>query len=239
MKEAGLTIHPKKCALAKEETSYLGLVLGRGVIRPQVGKVEAIMAAERPTTKKQVRSFLGLVGWYRRFIPNFSEKAVVLTELTRKCQPNKVDWTEECEAAFKDLKGSLCKEPVLLSPDFEKLFTVQTDASERGLRAVLLQGDSGQLQPVAYISRKLLPRECNYSTVEKECLAIKWALDSFRYYLLGRKFVLETDHRALSWLGQMRDSNARITWWFLAVQPFDFDVLYRAGKLNCTADTQN
>ena len=236
VKEAGLTIHPQKCTLAREETAYLGYVLGRGVIRPQVGKVEAIKTAERPTTKKQVRSFLGLVGWYRRFIPNFSQRAVPLTELTRKSQPNKVVWTEECEEAFQGLKDSLCKEPVLLSPDFEKTFTVQTDASERGLGAVLLQGADGQLKPVAYISRKLLPRECNYSTVEKECLAIKWALDSFKYYLLGRKFVLETDHRALSWLGRMKDTNSRITRWFLAVQPFDFDVLYRSGKLNTTAD---
>ncbi|KAL2103518.1 hypothetical protein ACEWY4_000386 [Coilia grayii] len=236
VKEAGLTIHPEKCTLAKEETAYLGYMLGRGVIRPQVGKVEAIKACERPTTKKQVRSFLGLVGWYRRFISNFSERAVPLTELTRKSQPNKVAWTEECEAAFQGLKDSLCREPVLLSPDFNKTFTVQTDASERGLGAVLLQEDDGHLRPVAYISRKLLPRECNYSTVEKECLAIKWALDSFKYYLLGRKFVLETDHRALSWLGRMRDTNSRITRWFLAVQPFDFEVLYRSGKLNITAD---
>ncbi|KAL2102391.1 hypothetical protein ACEWY4_001559 [Coilia grayii] len=134
-------------------------MLGRGVIRPQVGKVEAIKACERPTTKKQVRSFLGLVGWYRRFISNFSERAVPLTELTRKSQPNKVAWTEECEAAFQGLKDSLCREPVLLSPDFNKTFTVQTDASERGLGAVLLQEDDGHLRPVAYISRKLLPRE--------------------------------------------------------------------------------
>lgn len=90
--------------------------------------------------------------------------------------------------------------------------------------------------PVAYISRKLLPRESRYSTVEKECLAIKWALDSLSYYLLGRKFRLETDHRVLSWLGQMRDTNSRITRWFLAIQPFDFEVLYRSGTQNCTAD---
>ncbi len=85
-------------------------------------------------------------------------------------------------------------------------------------------------------SRKLLSCESTYSTVEKECLAIKWALDSLRYYLLGRKFRLETDHRALSWLGQMRDTNSIITRWFLAMQPFDFEVLYRSGIQNCTAD---
>lgn len=236
IKNAGLTIRPDKCTLARTETQYLGYVLGHGVIRPQVGKVEAIKRAERPVTKKQVRSFLGLVGWYRRFIPSFSEQAYALTELTKKDKPNRICWTPDCEKAFQGLKSSLCTEPVLQSPDFEKTFIVQTDASEHGIGAVLLQEGQGQLQPIAYISRKLLPRECKYSTVEKECLAIKWALDSYRYYLMGRKFILKTDHRALSWLGRMRDTNARITRWFLAVQPFDFEVLYKRGSQNCTAD---
>ncbi len=149
--------------------------------------------------------------------------------------PNKVNWTMDCEKAFQDLKNLLCKEPVLQSPNFEQMFTVQTDASEHGLGAVLLQGEQRHLKPIAYISRKLLPRETKYSTVEKECLAVKWALDSLRYYLLGRKFQLEMDHRALAWLGKMRDTNARITRWFLA-KFFDFEVLYRTGTYNCTAN---
>ena len=136
--------------------------------------------------------------------------------------------------AFQDLKDSLCQEPILQSLDFDKTLTVQTDASEHGLGAVLLQVETGQLKPIAYISQKLLPHESNYSTVEKVYLAIKWELDSLRYYLLGRKFILETDHRALSWLGRMRDTNTRNTRWFLAIQPFDFEVLYRAGAQNCT-----
>ncbi len=184
-----------------------GYVLGHGLVRPQVGKIEAIKNAERPETKKQVRSFLGLVGWYRRFIPNFSARAVALTDLTKKCHPNKVHWTIDCEKAFQDLKN-LCMEPVLQSPNFEQMFTVQTDASEHGIGAVLLQGEQGYIKPIASISRKLLPRETKYSTVEKECLAVKWALDSLRYYLLGRTFRLEMDHRALAWLGKMRDTNA-------------------------------
>lgn len=158
IKSAGLTLRPDKCFLAKRETQYLGFVLGHGVIRPQISKIEAIQSAGRPQTKKQVRSFLGLIGWYRRFIPNFSTRAAAVTTLTKKDKPNKVVWTDECEFAFQDLKDSLCKEPILQSPDFEQTFTVQTDASEHGIGAVLLQGDSGQLRPVAYISRKLLPR---------------------------------------------------------------------------------
>ncbi len=132
------TIRPDKCAMSKTETTYLGYKLGHGVIRPQVGKIEAIKHAERPTSKKQVRSFLGLVGWYRHSIPHFSARAVALTNLTKKDKPNKMDWTAECESAFKDLKDVLCKEPVLQSPNFDQPFTVHTDASEYGLGAVLL-----------------------------------------------------------------------------------------------------
>lgn len=236
IKAAGLTIRPDKCSIAKAETTYLGHVLGHGVIRPQVGKIEAIKLANRPSTKKQVRSFLGLVGWYRRFIPQFASRALALTDLTKKNKPTKVEWIMDCDNAFNDLKNALCSEPVLQSPKFDQPFTVQTDASEFGLGAVLLQGEQGQLRPIAYISRKLLPRETRYSVVEKECLAVKWALDSFKYYLLGRRFTLETDHRALTWLGRMKDTNARITRWFLSMQPFVFDVVYRKGPQNCTAD---
>lgn len=138
IKSAGLTLCPDKCFLAKRETQNQGFVLGHGVIWPQVSKNEAIKYAGRPQTKKQVRSFLGLIGWYRRFIPNFSAQAAVLTTLTKKVKSNKMVWTGECELAFQDLKDCLCKDPILQSPDFEQTFTVQTDASEHGIGAVLL-----------------------------------------------------------------------------------------------------
>lgn len=111
------------------------------------------------------------------------------------------------------LDSALSSEPMLHCPDFEQLFIIQTDASDRGLGAVLLQGLTDR-HPVAFISRKLYPREVRYSTVEKECLAVKWAIDSLKYYLLGRKFVLDTDHKALTWLKRMKDTNSRITRWY-------------------------
>ena len=215
---------------------YLGHILGRGVIRPQKDKVQAVQECQRPKTQKDVRSFLGLVGWYRRFVPDFARRAAPLTDLTRKSGFAKIQWGEEQERAFLDLKGALCKDPVLQSPDFEQHFTVQTDASGVGLGAVLLQGEGDNMKPVAYVSRKLFPRETRYASVELECLAVKWALDTLKYYLLGRDFTLETDHRALRWLGSMKDSNARITRWFLALQPFRFTVQYRAGRQNTEAD---
>src|SRR4029434_5917118 len=236
IKRAGLIVHPRKCALAQEEVRYLGHVLGRGVIRPQKDKVQAVQACPRPRTKKEVRSFLGLVGWYRRFVPDFSTRAAPMTDLTTNTGFPQIQWGEDQERAFLDLKEALCTYPVLQSPNFEEPFTVQTDASGVGLGAVLLQGEGEDQKPVAYISRKLFPRETRYAAVELECLAVKWALDSLKYYLIGRDFTLETDHRALQWLGRMKDSNARITRWFLALQPYRFTVRYRAGKQNIVAD---
>ena len=203
---------------------YLGHVVGCGVIQPQRDKIEAIRTCPQPQTKKDIRSFLGLAGWYRCFVPNFAIRAAPLTDLTRKSGSVNVQWEDQHQKAFMDLKETLCSGPVLQSPDFEKPWTVQTDASGVGLGAVLLQGEGEQQRPVAYTSRKLFPRETRYSAIELECLAVKWALDTFRYYLLGRDFVLETDHRALKWLGTIKDTNARITRWFLALQPFKFHV---------------
>lgn len=233
---AGLTVNPSKCVFASAETAYLGHVIGNGVIKPQVSKIQAIESCPLPQTRKQLRSFLGMAGFYRRFIPRFSTRAAPLTDLTGIKCPNQINWTEEAIAAFKDISQSLSSEPVLYSPDFNEPFFLQTDASHRGLGAVLLQGLEGERHPVAYISRKLFPREVRYSTVEKEALAIKWALDSFRYYLLGREFTLETDHSALQWMEKMKDKNGRITRWYLALQPFRFVIKHIPGKNNVTAD---
>ncbi len=165
---------------------------------------------EPPTKdKKEVRSFLGLVGWYRRFVPNFASIAAPLTNLLSKMVTNPIPWTDDCETAFNSLKEKMCSSPVLQSPDFSQRFLVQVDASATGIGAVLAQGSAGEERPVVYLSRKLLPRETRYSAVEKEGLAIKWSLDSLRYYLLGREFDLETDHRALTWIQSMKDQTKK------------------------------
>ncbi len=233
---AGLSLNVAKCEWARQETGYLGYHLGNGELRPQVCNMEAIQRSPRPRTKKEVRSFLGLVGWYRRFIPDFANIATPLTDLPTKTGKNPVAWTGACEEAFNTLKERMCSSPVLQSPNFDQQFLVQVDASEKGIGAVLAQGTAGQEKPVVFLSRKLLPRETRYSTIEKECLAIKWSLESLRYYLLGREFDLETDHRALTWIHTMKYHNARITRWYLALQPYSFKVRHRPGKLNLVAD---
>ena len=191
----------------------------------------------QPKTKKQVRVFLGLAGYYRKFIPNFATVAAPLTDLTRKMAPEKVSWTQSCGRAFHLLKNALCSSPVLHSPDFDREFLLQTDASNRGIGAVLAQvDDDGDEHPIAYYSRKLLPREEKYATVEQECLAIKLGVQAFRAYLLGREFMVQTDHRCLEWLDRFKDDNSRLTRWSLALQPFKFTVQHRPGRANNNAD---
>ncbi len=180
--------------------------------------------------KTQVRAFLGLAGYYRCFIPNFSSLAAPLTDLTRKGQPECVIWSPETEEAFHQIKRALTEEPVLRVPDFGCPFLLQTDASDAGLGAVLSQVQEGEEHPVLFI--KLTKAERNYATIEKEALAVKWAVLELRYYLLGRKFTLLTDHAPLKWMARAKDSNARVTRWFLALQDFCFVVRHRARTSN-------
>ena len=174
LQELGLTTKPSKCQFAMTEYTYLGQVVGNGVVKPEEGKLRKIEQFPQPKTKKQIRSFLGLSGYYHRFIPNYANIAVPLTNMTRKSEPEKVIWTPQCTEAFSKLKELLLSAPVMMNPDFSCPFILQTDASEVGVGAVLSQIDAeGCDHPVAYFSRKLLPREQKYATIEKECLAIK------------------------------------------------------------------
>ena len=237
LREAGLTAKAKKCEFGASECAYLGHIVGSGRVRPLPGKIFAIESLGVPTTKKEVRTFLGITGYYRRFIENYSSIAAPLTDLTKKDAPHKVKWNQECDNTFQKLKEILCSEPVLRNPDFGAPFILQTDASDRGIGAVLNQcAEDGQEHPVAYWSRKLLPREQRYSTIEKECLAIKLGIEAFRVYLLGRPFTIETDHRALVWMDRLKTTNNRLARWSLALQSYDFQVCHRAGKENGNAD---
>ena len=201
LRTAGLTAKPSKCHFAMKECTYLGHIVGNGQVRPEIGKLTAVEDFPVPKTKKEVRTFLGLTGYYRKFVPCYASLAAPLTELTRSNAPTIVKWTTSCNTAFMDLKRLLCSSPVLQCPDFSRPFILQTDASDWGVGGVLSQLDQEGLDhPVAYFSRKLLPRERRYATVEKECLAIKLAIQAFRVYLLGKPFRIVTDHHALEWL---------------------------------------
>ena len=227
LREAGLTAKLRKCQFAKAECVYLGHRVGQGKIVPEQSKIDAVQRFPVPTTKKHVRVFLGLAGYYRKFIQNFSEITAPLSDLVKRNRPNQIQWNEKLDQAFKKVKELLCKKPVLRSPDFQRPFLLQTDASEQGIGVVLSQREEdGTDYPVAYFSKKLLPREQRYSTVEKECLAIRLGVQAFRVYLLGRPFQIQTDHRSLEWLDRLKTDNARLARWSLALQPYQFSVVH-------------
>ena len=237
LQQAGLTIKLSKCQFGMDHCVYLGHVVGKGVVIPELSKLRAVEAFAVPETKTEVRAFLGMTGYYRRFIANYAEIASPLTDLVKKSAPNKVLWSDGCNSAFNTLKKLLCSSPVLSSPDFSREFILQTDASDRAVGAVLSQvNEIGEEHPVGYFSRKLLPREERYSTIEKECLAIKRGVEAFSVYLVGRDFVIQTDHRALQWLNSLKDSNSRLTRWSLTLQAYSFSVRHRPGTTNSNAD---
>ena len=158
LRKYNLTAKPKKCQFGMHECIYLGHIVGNGQVKPDPNKLAAVKDYPIPKTKKEVRCYLGLTGYYRKFIANFAKLAMPLSDLTKKSLPDKVNWSTECEVAFNSLKKALCESPVLQSPDFNKQFVLQTDASDRGVGAVLSQRDeNGCDRPTAFYSKKLLP----------------------------------------------------------------------------------
>ena len=236
LRNAGLTAKPSKCFIGFDQIDCLGHIVGDQRLEPESNKVEVIRNAPVPETKKQVRSFLGLAGFYRKFIPNFSAISAPLSDLTKKGQPNKIAWTETEQRAFDTLKLMLCSHPILKLPDFNQNFILRTDASEYGLGAVLLQDEDGEKFPVAYASKKLSTRERSYAVIEKECFAVVWGIQKFHQYLYGREFVLETDHQPLTYLNKSKTDNSRLMRWALQLQPYRFRIVAIKGSDNVGAD---
>ena len=238
LKSYGLTARPSKILAGFQSLEFLGHVVGSGVLRPDESKTEKILQVSTPTTKKQVRSLLGLLSFYRRYIPGFASVAAPLTDLTkeggRSCRS--IHWTPDCASALQEIQDILSRKPVLLLPRLDLPFVLQTDASSTGLGAVLLQEFEDSLHPVCFASRKLLDREKRYSTIDRECLAIVWAVHKFVRFLWGVRFVLQTDHRPLTYLRTSNFKNSRIMRWALSLQEFSFEVLPVSGQANVFAD---
>ena len=180
-------------------------------VAPTSSKVEAIVDWLTPTTVRDIRSFLGLASYYRRFIKDFSLIARPLTDLTKEKTPWK--WKEDEEKAFLQLKVALATAPVMRLPDFDKEFVLTTDASLVHVGCILHQDFCNRLQPVAYASRKLTPTEARYSPYERELLAIIWSIGQWRAYLDGRKFTVQTDHSALKHLPNQASVNRQVWKW--------------------------
>ena len=236
VRRAKLTVRPSKCEMGFENMEFVGHEVKKGEIGLHADNIKKIREAPRPKTKTQVRSFLGLTGFYRGYIDKYAEIAEPLTDLTKKKSPNVIKWGETQEKAFSILKRLLVAEPILRLPDMTKPFLLRTDASDAGIGAVLLQQHEGKLFPVAYASKKLLPRERNYSIMEKECLAVVWAVKRFNVYLYGAPFVLQTDHQPLAYLNRAKFTNGRITRWALFLQPYSITIEAIKGSQNVGAD---
>ena len=183
--------------------------------------------APRPKTKKQVRSFMGLAGYYRGFISNFAAIAAPLSDLTWKGQPNKVERGEAQERAYKTIKSYLSSKPILRLPDPRKTYFLWTDASNSGIGAVLIERHSEKLFLVCYASKKLSSAERNYSTIEKEFLAIVWGIKRFHLYLYGVPFVLQTVHEPLKYIDSAKYSNARLMRWTMFLQSYNLKLQYK------------
>lgn len=236
MRECKLSARPSKCEIAAQEVEYLGHIVGKGEIRPVDAKMEKIRNAAQPVTRKEVKSFLGLVSYYRRFVPNFSETATPLIEAAGSGGARKVEWSEECEQAFTRLKQAFCTAPVRRLPLAQGLFVLRTDASDLALGAILLQQQQGEVHPVACASRKLVAAEKNYPIVEKEFLAIYWAVNKFSSFLYGTEFLIQTDHAPLRAWESLKSASGRITKWALLLQPYRFQIEVIPGKENHAAD---
>ena len=232
LRQHNLKVKATKCCFGAKQVLYLGHTVSAQGIHTDPAKVKAELAP--PANLEQVRSFLGLAGYYRKFIPNFATTAAPLTNLTKKGA--KFSWNKDQAAAFSTLKQRLCSAPILSYSQLNQPFILQTDASDFGIGAVLAQlDDQGNERVVAYASRVLSDREKHFSAMEREALAVVFATQYFRVYLLGRKFLLITDNKSLKWLHSI-EPKGRIARWIMDFQEFDFDIHHRAGKENLNAD---
>ena len=243
LRQHGLKLKLKKCSFLQTETNYLGFVINNKGISPDQKKVDAIRTLPAPTCVREVRSFVGMCSYYRRFIPNFSEIAEPIIALTRKHA--RFRWSTECQTAFEYLKQSLTVVPLLAYPDPNKPYTLYTDASNSCIGACLTQTcdeSDGILpnvkneKPIYYLSHKLSRTQCKWSTIEKEAFAIHFALQKLDYYLHNARFVIKTDHKPLKYLLESPIQNKKISLWALGMSGYNCTIEYIPGTENTCAD---
>ena len=230
LKDKKLYAKLSKCEFWLNEVSFLGHVISKNGIAVDPTKVEAVSQWEAPKTVSEIRSFLGLAGYYRKFIEGFSKLALPLTKLTRKGQA--FIWDSDCEKGFQELKRRLTSAPILILPNPVESFVVYCDASLLGLGGVLMQNQ----QVVAYASRQLKVHERNYPTHDLELAAVVFVLKLWRHYLYGSRFEVYSDHKSLKYLFDQKELNMRQRRWLEFLKDYDFGLNYHPGKANVVAD---
>ena len=235
LREANISIKLSKCVFATSQVEYLGFLLSEGGIRPQTKLTEAISNYESPKTKKEVKRFLGMAGFYREFIEHFAIIAAPLHNLTRDSVP--FTWSGECDKAFKKLKQALISAPVLAFPRTDTEFIVTVDASNVAVGGELSQlQEDGKTHPVAFFSNSLKDAQRNWSPYAQEAFALVMATRHWDTYLRGTKFVIHSDHNPLVYLRNKKNPKGMIARWITELESFDYEVKYIPGKLNCKAD---
>ncbi|XP_042965413.1 uncharacterized protein LOC122299304 [Carya illinoinensis] len=218
-----------KCRFGLQEIDYLGHVISSEGVKADASKVASMLDWPAPTTLKSLRGFLGLTGYYRKFIKHYGLIAAPLTQLLKK---NAFLWTEEAEKAFGELKKVVSEPPVLRLPDFSHPFTIECDASGKGVGAVLMQFN----QPIAFMSKVLKGKALLLSTYEKEFFAVVTAVQKWRPYLLGQSFIIKTDQQALKYILEQRVATVTQQKWLTKLLGYDFTISYKKGKENKVAD---
>jgi hypothetical protein len=241
LRKHGIKIKASKLKLGFKSMPFLGVVITKDGIIPNKDKTKAITELQYPKTLKQLRSVLGMFAYYRRFIPNFSERAAPLyAQTTKHCRnpkdKNGIILSDASKAAFEDLKTAITSEPIVLHyPDWEKPFEIHCDASKEAVAAILTQRIEGVEKVIMYASKTLNPVERNYHTYEQECLAVVWAVELFRGYIRNSKTVVLTDCSALQWL-KTRTEGSRVMRWIMRLQEFDLEIRHRKGKKSSDVD---
>ena len=236
LKKHNVTISPEKMNIGKRHIDFLGYRVGGGKVTPTTENENKIFDLSVPRSKKQVQALLGLCNFYRPFIANFAEIVHPLTEIIKKTDVRKFHFPKECFNALEEIKNAFRKKPILVTPQWDKPFIVATDASSIAVGACLMQEHEGILHPIQYLSRNLTKPERNYSTIERECLAIVWALQKLQKYLLGRTFTLLTDHKPLVAFNKKKISNEKINRWAMLLADYKFDIKPVKGSDNVVAD---
>jgi hypothetical protein len=234
IRDAGLTIKRVKWEFASAQVEYLGHIVGKNQIKPRMARIQAIVNFDRPNDVKSVKRFLGLIGYYRQYIPNCADICAPISRLLKKDQP--FHWSEEAQNAFLLVKSLLVNQPILKPADSGKQFFVVVDASGLAYGGALMQEYSGLLHPVAYFSRLFDKHQCRYSTVEKECVALLHLVRVFSVYFGTEKVIVFSDHSPLQFLRTMGKHNNKLLRWALELQDYNLEIRHIPGKLNILAD---